>query len=82
MKNARELVTPWHEGWGIVSDKTKVYVIPASIQKLVHKCPSSDVQITLVMYKPTHNTHHACYCADCDTLFVGDDAVIKEKDHG
>ncbi len=74
--NPRELITPWHHGFENVSENTKVYFVGNTIGSLTHQCPARRVPrvITLEMYQPTHVAKQACYCAGCDTLFIGDDS--------
>ena len=95
-ENARDLVTRWHEGWGIVSDKTKVYVVPDSVDEIKHTCPgksgsvaeaismhvTTTKQFKLVMYQPTHHSRKLTYCSGCDTLFVAEQKEEKEPNNG
>lgn len=78
--NPKDLLTPWHEGFDDVSEKTKVIFLGNSILKLTHCCflktstgnpyPKS---VELKLHAPTHAARSAAYCKLCDTLYVGDE---------
>jgi hypothetical protein len=78
MIDPRTLLTPWHDEYKLVSDKTRVVFVGAHVPALEHQCRSETAAPgkRLVMYRPSHNAKPTCYCAKCDLLYVGDEADV------